>query len=164
MFETLRTYKVDTDDKLRFGAAFTSYLRHTWRPVLLRRGSRGSAVVWWWCAILLSSAVLSRWWLWRISRRTTLLGRVAHGLLLGRVSTRCAGVDGRQWARRTAMLLLRGPKPARLRKRVRGRAAQGVLLRIHWERGAAGVLRRERRGSLAAGGGGATRCAVGIAC
>lgn len=62
------------------------------------------------------------------------------------------------------MLLLRGPQTARLRKGVRGRAALGVLLRIHGERGAAGVLRRQRRGSLVAGGGGGARCAVGIPC
>jgi hypothetical protein len=127
------THKVDADNQLRLGATFARHLCHARRPVLLRRRAHGRAWVRRWCTV----ASVSRWRLRGVARRAA-LGRVAHGLLLlGWISAWRARVDGRQRARRTAMLgVVGGSEPARLRKRVRGRAAQRVLL-IHRERGAA---------------------------
>lgn len=106
-------------------------------------------------------AILGAWLalLGRIARRAP-LRRVAHLLLLLlplRWVARRAGVDGRQRARgpTVLLLLLRGAQAARGRVRVRGRAAEGVLvLGVHGERGAAGVLRRQRRRARRVVGGG----------
>jgi hypothetical protein len=151
------THKIDADNQLRLGAAFARDLCHARRSVLLRRRPHGSAWVRWRRTV---ASILARRRLRGIARRPA-LRRVAHGLLLlRRVSSRRTRVDGRQRARGTAVLgVVGGSEAARLRERVRGRAAQRVLL-VHGERRAArvrGLRRQRRRPLLACGGDGALR-------
>jgi hypothetical protein len=151
------THKVDADDQLRLGAALASDLGHV-GPVVLTlrmRTSRRRRPCWRRPAV--SSAVAALGGLWGVAWRAT-LGRVAHVLLLRRVAS--ARVDGRQRAVWTAGLLLARRKAAGGRVRVRGRAAEIVLL-VHGGqgrragvgglRGQAGGTLGGRRGSLGCG-------------